>query len=983
MKKFTFACLMLAFVFFAGQVFAQTSFNTGSIYGKVFGTDGKPLPGVTVTCETEGAAPKTAFTGDAGSYRFAGLVPGSYSVTFALQTFTEVRQEDVKITAGQTVNLEVTLKQATSEQVVVSGEAPIVDTKKTTTSSSFSQDYLKNVPTARDPWVILDQTPGVDVDRINVGGNQSGQQSIYTAKGGSFVSNGWSYDGVDITDPAAQGATPTYYDFDSFQEIQITTGGQDPAVGTGGVVINFVTKRGGNSWAGSASGYFDNDSLQSNNVDSALIAQHFVAANQADQNWELGGDLGGPLVKDKAWLWGAYRYQHIANFTSTQVVHDSAAALNGTLAGHALQFIKLTDVNAKGNVSYNSENEGSYQYLYGNKDFLHRFALPPNQQSEETTWQQHGPSHLFKFEHTFIPNPNWFMDAKYAYIKNNFNLDPISGIGADAQPIFRLHGDSFLENGYVFYHTTRPQSNVTLDTNYFKQNWGGDHEFKFGFAYKHATVTTSSQYGGDIILYDFAGARGDQSAGAGVAKMRYLINALYNIDNLGVYGGDTWRTGRLTMNLGVRFEHSTAKAKAADAPANAVAPDLLPALHFGGDNNIPAFNNISPRLGATYDLTGDGKTVIRGNYARFYDPIGPVEPNFVNPLGAPGYTGIYTYYADLNGDGTITRNEIDTSYLGPFRGMVPGDANATAAGFLDHRFINADLKAQTTDEYLVGFERQLSTDLSVGATYTHRKYGNLEDAYIPGVVSSDFVCSPLTVTNPVSGQTFNTSFCDVTGANARDQFELLTVNGRDRTYDGVEFTFNKRMSNHWMARFTGTVQDQKIHFANNSTTFGGSFQDPTDIPFTNDTWWAEQSTGSGSGGVFTGSRWSIKLSGAYQFAHDITVGGYFKSIDGNVVPIIVRHGQAYSALFNGAFDYPLLQAFDAVRLPTINYMDVKFDKGFVLGAGGRLNVGVDIFNLFNTNTTVRVSRRAETFQFLEPNEIVAPRIVRLGLRYTF
>src|SRR5262249_32172110 len=179
--------------------------------------------------------------------------------------------------------------------------------------------------------------------------------------------------------------------------------------------------------------------------------------------------------------------------------------------GHALQFIKLTDVNAKGNVSYNSENEGSYQYLYGNKDFAHRFVFSPNQQATDTTFQQHGPSNLFKFEHTFIPNPNWFMDAKYAYIQNKFNLDPFSGIGADAQPVFRFNGDFFLENGFQFYHTKRPQSNVTLDTNYFKQNWGGDHEFKFGFAYKHASVTTSCQYGGDGIFYDYVGARGDQS----------------------------------------------------------------------------------------------------------------------------------------------------------------------------------------------------------------------------------------------------------------------------------------------------------------------------------------------------------------------------------------------------------------------------------------------------------------------------------------
>src|SRR5262249_18619556 len=598
----------------------------------------------------------------------------------------------------------------------------------------------------------------------------------------------------------------------------------------------------------------------------------------------------------------------------------------------------------------NAENEGSYQYLYGNKDFDHRFTFPPNQQSEETTFIQHGPTNMFKAEHTFIPNPNWFMDAKYAYIQNKFNLDPVSGIGADAQPIFRFNNDFFLENGFQFYHTTRPQSNVTLDTNYFRQNWlGGDHELKFGFAYKHASINTSCQYGGDIILYDYTGARGDVSAGSGVAKLREERNAKYNLDSLGIYGGDTWRTGRLTMNLGVRFEHSTAKSKASDAPANAVAPDVVPALQFAGDSNIPSVNNLSPRLGATYDVMGDGKTVIRGNYARFYDPIGPVEAAFTNPLDVPCtncYTGVYTYYSDLNGDGTITRNELDTSFLAPFRGFVVGDANATANGFPNHRFINGDLSAQTTDEFLVGFERQLSSQVAVGATYTHRKYNNLEDTYIPGITSADFTCAPFNVTNPVTGQSFQSTLCDISTATAaRDQYQLLNVNGRDRKYDGVELTFAKRMSNHWMARLVGTIQDQKIHYANNSTTLNGSFQDPTNIPFTNDTWWAEQSTGSGSGGVFTGSRWSFKASGAYQFAHDITVGGYFKSIDGNVVPIIRRVGQRYA---EGTISL-LMAQFDSVRLPTVNYMDLKVDKGFSFANAGRMTVSLDIFNLFNTN----------------------------------
>lgn len=983
MKQRILGCLILVALMAAGQAFAQTAYNTGTIYGKVFGQDGQPLPGVTITLESEGMAPKTAFSGDAGAYRFAGLQPGSFAVTFSLQGFTEVRQEDVSLSAGQNISLEITLKQATSEQVVVSGEAPVVDTKKTSASTAFNQDYLKNIPSARDPWVILDQTPGVEVDRINVGGNQSGQQSIFTSKGGSFTTNGWSYDGVDITDPAAAGATPTYYDFDSFEEIQITTGGQDPAIGTGGVVINFVTKRGGNTWSGTASGYFNNDSLQSSNVDQELTDQHFITGNRADANWELGGDLGGPVVKDKAWAWGAYRYQHISNFTPEVMIHDSAPVLNGTIAGGARQFIKLTDVNAKFNVAYNTENEGSFQYLYGNKDFDHRFSYPPNQQSIETTFIQHGPSHLLKAEHTWIPNPNWFMDGKFGYIKNTFNLDPVSGLGAEHQPVFRLNGDQFLEHGFQFYHTKRPQQNYSLDANYFKQNWGGDHEFKFGFAYKHATVTTSCQYGGDVILYDYAGQRGDVSAGAGRAKLRYLVNDKFNLDNIGIYGGDTWRMNRLTVNLGFHFDHNTSKTKAADAPANAIRPDLLPELHYAGSDNIPALDSFSPRIGATYDLTGDGKTIIRGNYARFYDQLGPAPAAYINPLG--GYTGVYTYYADLNGDGIITPNEIDLSYLAGFRGMVIGDGEATSQGFENHRSVDQNIKAQSTDELIAGFERQLSSDVSVSANYTYRKYDNQWDSFIPGVTSADFVCAPLTVTNPVTGETFtNPNYCDIPGSiAARDQFQLLVAPGQNRSYSGVEFSFNKRMSNKWMARFNGTIQDQKIHYDNDGSTFPGAYQDPTNIAFTDNTWWAEQSTGSGSGGVFTGSRWSFKASAAYQLPYDFTVGGYLKVIDGNVVPLIRRRVQLYTAVQNGAVFSALMAPFDSVRLDTIKYMDLRIDKGLNLGNSGKVNLSLDIFNLFNVNTALRVERRVNLFSFEEAQEIVAPRIIRLGARYSF
>lgn len=979
MKQKLFGCLILVALLATGQAFAQTAFNTGSVYGKVFGDDGQPLPGVTITVESEGMSPRTAFTGDGGGYRFVGLEPGTYAVTFSLQGFTEVRQEDIKLNAGSNVNLEITLRPATSEQVVVSGEAPLVDTKKTSTSSSYNSEYLKSVPSARDPWVILDQTPGIDVDRINVGGSQSGQQSNFTSKGGSFTSNAWSYDGVDISDPAAQGATPTYYDFDSFEEIQVTTGGQDPAIATGGVVINFITKRGGNSWSGQGSGYFDNDSLQTDNVDSDLQAQHFAKANGIDKIYEYGGDIGGPIMKDKAWIWGAYRKQDITTHTATVLLHNQRnTALNGTPSGNAPQHIVLDDVNLKFNVAYNPENEGSYQYLYGNKSFAGRFALPPNQQAPESTFDQSGPTNMYKAAHTWIPNPSLFLDAKFAFIENKFTFAPMPGVDPNAQPVFRLgHGNTYIEKGiYYTYDTKRPQYTFSEDTNYFKQNWaGGDHEFKFGFAYKTTDITSLTQYGGDVILYDLTGNPHDASAGFGLAKFRYG-DIKYNMTNMGAYVGDTWRMDRLTLNLGLRFDHYSTKALASSQEANKIVPDLLPALSFSGADG-PTFNDISPRIGATYDVSGTGKTIIRGNYARFYDGMNPGPAAHLDPLS---YTGLYMYYYDANADGRIDRSEVLDSYgvYSTFGGMIPGNAAATIANRAASRTIDSNYSGQSTDEFMIGGEHQFGENYSAGASYTHRKYSNLEDYYRPGITSSDFVCEPLTTVNPVTGETFTNDFCDTT--HFIDAFHLLNVNNRSRTYDGVEFSFGKRMSNNWMARVTGDIKSQKIHYGDNGQNFGDSFQDPTDIGFTNNTWWAEQSSGSGSGGVFTGSRWGVKFSGAYQFPKDITVGGYFKILDGDVVPIIVRVFQQNYAF---AYAYPLQEKFDAERFKTLYYSDLRVEKGFSMGSAGKVSVSADIFNLFNTNYTTRIQRRAETSQFREAQEIVSPRIVRFGFRYNF
>ena len=154
------------------------------------------------------------------------------------------------------MELNISLKPSLQEEFTVVGETPTVDTAKTGNESTFNKEYLDQVPSGRDPWVILDQTPGVDNDRYNVAGSESGQQSGFFSRGGSDDNNQWNIDGINETDPVAIGASSQYFDFDSFEEIQVASGGNDAAVQTSGVVLNIVQKRAGNKWAGNGSGLF-------------------------------------------------------------------------------------------------------------------------------------------------------------------------------------------------------------------------------------------------------------------------------------------------------------------------------------------------------------------------------------------------------------------------------------------------------------------------------------------------------------------------------------------------------------------------------------------------------------------------------------------------------------------------------------------------------------------------------------------------------
>src|SRR5256885_15689537 len=249
----------------ATSAIAGAQSQTGEVFGKATDASGAVLPGVTVTLTGPTLLqPLTAVTSDTGTYQFPRLEIGTYTVKFELAGFKTVVNEGIRVTVGFNAQVNAAMGISTvQETITVTGETPVVDMKEVGTKQTFTNELLQSIPSARDPWVILQQTAGIAMDRENVGGNMSGQQSNYVSRGGNPFNNKWAVDGIDITDMAATGASPTYYDFDAFEEMTINTGGVDVTQQTGGVGINLVTKSGTDKFRGSPRFYATDEKYES------------------------------------------------------------------------------------------------------------------------------------------------------------------------------------------------------------------------------------------------------------------------------------------------------------------------------------------------------------------------------------------------------------------------------------------------------------------------------------------------------------------------------------------------------------------------------------------------------------------------------------------------------------------------------------------------------------------------------------------------
>ena len=520
-------CLFVAALAVASGAAAQ---QAGEIFGKVTDASGGVMPGVSVTLSGPTLLqPMTATSSATGTYRFPGLSVGSYTVRFELAGFKTFVRDGIRMEIGANLQINAALEISTvQETVTVTGETPVVDLRDTSKTSRFNQEALQSIPSARDPWVIIEQAAGIAMDRQNVGGSASGQQSNFVARGAQMREQKWNLDGIDVTDMSATGGSPVYYDFDAFEEMQISAGGSDVTMQSPGVAVNLVTKSGSDKLRGSGRYYITDEAFQAVNVTDELRKQGAATGNPIQKITDYGIEAGGPIKRGKAWFWGSYGKQDINVginnfFKDTPQCQAQKAALKLDPTSVPIEDVRgclnpdstlLNNYNAKVGIELFKNNQ--FNMLFNAAEKVRNARDASDLRPLETTYRQVGVTRsdlgsswwktgmpkTYKWSDRHIFSDRFMMEASYAHVGNNFALtfheEDLRGVQPmyEATSVAGLWGRSYQEAVYV-----RPTDSIDILGNYFLPGTlGGDHSFKFGFKYRNDIAHTESMYGGDAYV---------------------------------------------------------------------------------------------------------------------------------------------------------------------------------------------------------------------------------------------------------------------------------------------------------------------------------------------------------------------------------------------------------------------------------------------------------------------------------------------------
>ncbi|MDD8031017.1 MAG: TonB-dependent receptor [Acidobacteriota bacterium] len=798
---------------------AQITRQSGMVRGVVRDAEGIPLPGVTITLAGPSMMGKaTDVTREDGSFRLPAVPPGTYTLTAELQGFKTLTMTEVIVRVGLTVTLDLKMEPATlEEQVTVVAKAPEIDVQKTKITTAVTSEEIVRLPLNRSLTNVLNLVPST-----------VGTISTYSGSIHGTLWRGVAYevDGINANCPTTGGAFGTPQ-FDAIEEIEVVTGGLPAQVGTtGGAFVNIVTKSGGNTFSGQVQAFYTNDDLaQVLFPDEKLKAMKIGKPSFSLYDIDTSAMLGGPIIKDRLWFFTDFAFTKSSRWSPFRPV---------TILGQSYDQYKIPSRNFRGSIKLTTEiskNLRFYTY-FSLSDSKNMYEAWSNKTEESTFWskpaQYVGTANL-----TWIVSPNSFIDFRI----NINHLDfPITARPESKNNISFQDGyTGYIWNGiqswesYMTRHTSQASARLT----HFQDNFlGGNHEigagleFQYGWdRYAYARTNPMNWFYWDGNPYYWRGYYGvDEPTIFGDGRLSFTNCGIGRDDSwkdlkeyrIGGYFQDNWTIkNRLTINLGLRIDHYNGWGGKAESTGITGLPfeigeTLEPQIGFNPFGpfevepikDVLVFTNISPRIGLSYDLFGNGKTALKLSYAHYSEQVPVMWFSEVSPAVMAQYE--FNWWDD-NQNGQPDSPDIDHY---EYRWSL-GDFKLPDPEYL-RSLVDPSLVAPVHKEFIAGIEHQLFKDLAIKLSYVHKKeskvygwakYDPETDQYWYKLEQVPEWYVPFSTIVPAYDafpeQEVTVYFMKADSAYDRSIYIKTNIPEQFRKYNGLELQFDKRYSHGW------------------------------------------------------------------------------------------------------------------------------------------------------------------------------------------
>ncbi len=1034
-------------------------FAQASVTGTVRDVSGAVLPGVTVEAASPALIEKTrsAVTDGTGQYRIIDLRPGTYVLTFTLPGFTTVKREGIELAGTQTLTIPIEMRVGSIEEnVTVTGESPVVDVQTARRELVMKDDVIRTLPVARAAGALLNATPGLTVDTNGpalsptmtfFNANSSTINSTSVAGEGRMTVNGFT-----VAAARSGGVSSYVYDTPNAEEFAVVVGGGLGESDIGGPVANIVPRSGGNRFAGDAFFNVAGEWLRGNNLSDDLMALNPNLAQTPGiiHAHDASGSFGGPIKRDHLWFYGSYRtldtqtamegisananagdasrWDWVGSPISARLVQDRQmiiGRLTAQIGKHRIRFNSEYQHRCEGTPlrveTKGCHNRGQDWIGLGNNQ-------TPFQSPEATSTAARGyfdvPFYLNQVSWTMPVNSRLLLEAGYTPFRYNpiFGHPPPDGI-TNLIPVTEQSNAINPATGLRY----APQNNYTYRG---IQQWGwavgktdgwqatasyvtGAHNLKIGYQgnrLDQLDQTISNQTG---IAYRFNLGMPNAVSYWLPDMGRRTITSLH-----GVFAQDSWTRGRLTVQGALRYDRASSSAPVegnGTTITNFLAPTPITIERTPG---VDAYHDLTPRVGAAYDVFGNGKTAVKFNWGH-YLAYAANDPPYTSTN--PGFTVVRDVQ---NRQWTDSNNNkvVDCDLLNPAANNECAAAIDTAPNFgrlgaateVDPGVLSGWGVRPGDHQYTVTVQQELRPRVSADVSFTHRSFHGFfvtDDLNRRGNVNSYY--ETYTLTAPRDPRLANgggypiTVYVPTDAAQAVAPRRYMTRESdfgpeRESVWDGFGFSVNARLRNGLTTQIgprigRGLVDTcETVTKFNNVNATTGAISGPDPRGCRNVEPWQTEWRGSAS---YTVPKVDVLVSAVLRSQPEVQLSNATTLTGASSAQWQVPNAVIAAALGHlppGATPTgtTVIQLADndhrVYSHERRTQIDMRFAK-ILRYARTRTDVGVDLNNLLNTNYATGF---ATTYTYLTdnaprpsgwgtPTSIYNPRFVRLNFTVSF